>query len=87
MNARERMDQQFHNPRPATDEEVAHMRMRMDDYGADNVWTTRELTEQFEVHSFLAPFVFATRKSDGVDGTLMFDGSPRVYFNFVAKGD
>ena len=45
-------------------------------------WTTEQLTQDFQVHSFAAPFVLVTRKSDGVKGSLMFRHSPRVYFEF-----
>ena len=45
-------------------------------------WDTDQVRELFEVHSFLAPFVFVTRKKDGVKGSLMFTHQPRVYFNF-----
>ena len=45
-------------------------------------WNTEELRRDFIVHSFLAPFIVATRKSDGKKGTLMFTHSPRVYFNW-----
>ena len=34
------------------------------------VWDTGQLTNDFDVHSFLAPFIRVTRKSDGVRGTL-----------------
>jgi hypothetical protein len=50
---------------------------------ADQRWTTDEVRELFEVHSFLAPFCFVTRKSDGVKGVLEFTHSPRFYFNFI----
>ena len=46
-------------------------------------WDTDQVRELFEVHNFLAPFVFVTRKKDGVRGYLEFTHSPRVYFNFV----
>jgi hypothetical protein len=46
-------------------------------------WTTEEMSRDFKVDSFLAPFVFVTRKADGVQGTLEFTHSPRLYFNFV----
>ena len=46
-------------------------------------WDTDQVRELFEVHSFLAPFVFVTRKKDGVKGTLEFVHRPRVYFNFT----
>ena len=54
-------------------------------YGAGNVWNTDELTATFEVRSFLAPFCFVTRKSDGQKGALMFQHSPRFYFDFKPK--
>jgi hypothetical protein len=49
----------------------------------EKTWDTTELQKDFTVHSFLAPFVVVTRKSDGKKGTLEFKHSPRVYFNFV----
>ena len=49
---------------------------------ADQRWTTEEMTREFTVQSFLAPFVFVTRKVDGVKGTLEFTHSPRFYFDF-----
>ena len=54
----------------------------IDVFGEENVWTTQELTQQFDVESFLAPYCFVTRKSDGVKGMLEFNHSPRFYFNF-----
>ena len=47
------------------------------------VWTTKELQEDFIVHSFLAPYAYVTRKCDGVNGTIMFISKPRFYYNFV----
>ena len=47
------------------------------------VWDTRELQDDFVVHSFLAPFISVTRKNDGVNGALMFQHHPRFYFNFT----
>lgn len=49
---------------------------------AEKQWTTAELTEEFTVQGFMAPFVVVTRKADGKRGTLMFKHSPRVYFNW-----
>lgn len=46
------------------------------------VWTTGEMTKEFDVKSFLAPFVTVVRRSDGVKGTLMFSHRPRFYFKF-----
>jgi hypothetical protein len=47
------------------------------------VWTTDEMTAEFEAIGFLAPFVMVRRRSDGVKGTLMFSGRPRFYFGFA----
>ena len=47
------------------------------------VWTTDELTRDFEVRGFLAPYVVVRRKSDGVVGSLMFTHRPRFYFSFT----
>lgn len=49
---------------------------------ADQRWDTEQLKNEFTVTSFLAPFVFVTRKADGVNGTMEFTHSPRWYFNF-----
>ncbi len=45
-------------------------------------WNTEELSQDFEVIGFLAPFVVVSRKSDGVKGSLEFQHRPRIYFNF-----
>jgi hypothetical protein len=52
-------------------------------YGKDNVWKYDEVQNVFEITSFLAPFCFCTRKSDGAKGVLTFQHSPRYYFDFV----
>lgn len=46
-------------------------------------WTTEELTRDFEVLGFMAPYVVVRRKVDGVKGSLMFRHSPRVYFDWT----
>ena len=46
------------------------------------VWTTSELSDDFEVIGFMAPLVVVRRKSDGVKGSLEFQHNPRYYFNF-----
>jgi hypothetical protein len=51
-------------------------------YGA--VYSTDEMRAAFEPVGFMAPFMVAKRRSDGVVGSLEFAGSPRFYFNFVA---
>ena len=53
----------------------------MDKNQEKTTWTTEELRTNFEVLSFLAPFVVVKRKVDGVKGTMQFNHSPRVYFD------
>jgi hypothetical protein len=48
------------------------------------VWTTQELSQDFEVVGFMAPLVVVRRKSDGVKGSLEFQHAPRFYFSFTA---
>ena len=47
------------------------------------VWSTQELTEDFEVIGFMAPLVVVRRKADGVKGSVEFQHNPRLYFNFA----
>jgi hypothetical protein len=47
------------------------------------VWTTAEMQEDFIPTGFMAPLIAVRRKSDGVVGSLEFQGRPRFYFNFV----
>jgi hypothetical protein len=44
--------------------------------------TTAEMQEQYEVLGFAYYMCVVKRKSDGVKGTLDFDHSPRLYYNF-----
>jgi hypothetical protein len=46
------------------------------------VWTTSELSDDFEVIGFAAPLVVVVRKSDGQKGSLYFQHSPRFYYGF-----
>lgn len=46
------------------------------------VWSTDQLREEFEVLGFMAPYVVARRRSDGVKGSLEFQHNPRFYFNW-----
>ena len=46
------------------------------------VWDTGELTRDFSVEGFQAPFVVVRRKSDGVRGSLEFQHMPRFYWGF-----
>ena len=45
-------------------------------------WTTDELTEEFEVIGFLAPYVVVKNKATGKKGSLLFRHNPRVYFGY-----
>lgn len=47
------------------------------------VWDTGQLSAEFQVEGFMAPFVIVRRKSDGQRGSLEFQHSPRFYFSFV----
>jgi len=46
------------------------------------VWDTGQLAKDFEVLGFMAPLVAVRRRSDGVKGSLEFQHSPRIYFNW-----
>jgi hypothetical protein len=59
----------------------------MADEHPEQRWNTKQLQEDFEVHSFAAPYVSVTRKSDGVKGSMIFEHSPRWYYHFVPDGD
>lgn len=49
----------------------------------NQVWNTAELSEDFDVTGFMAPFVVVVRKSDRVKGTLTFQHNPRFYYDFA----
>jgi hypothetical protein len=51
------------------------------------VWNTTELTDEFEVQGFLAPFVVVRQRATGKRGTLMFQHYPRFYFNWKPDGE
>jgi hypothetical protein len=46
------------------------------------VWSTEELSHDFEVIGFMAPFIVVLRKCDGKKGSLEFQHQPRFYFSF-----
>ena len=46
------------------------------------VWDTDQLRDDFEVIGFMAPLIAVRRKSDGCKGSLEFQHSPRIYFNY-----
>ena len=62
------------NAGPKTSEELEAQ------YG--QVWTTEELTRDFEVTGFMAPLVVVRRRADSAVGSLEFSHSPRLYFNW-----
>jgi ATP-dependent Zn protease len=51
------------------------------------VWTTVEMSQDFEVLGFAAPLVVVRRKSDRKMGSLEFQHYPRLYFNFQGHDD
>jgi len=48
------------------------------------VFDTQSLQEHFDVLGFMAPFVMVRHKESGKRGTLTFQHSPRLYFDFQA---
>ena len=46
------------------------------------VWNAEEMERDFQVLSYLAPYVTVFRRSDGVVGSLEFIHEPRVYWDF-----
>lgn len=62
------------NNQPHTREEFKELGVK--------VWDTSELTKEFEVIGFMAPFCVAKRKDTGARGTFMFQDTPRLYFEW-----
>jgi len=46
------------------------------------VWNTDEMRTDFTPLGFAAPFIVVIRNLDGKKGSLMFQHSPRLYFNW-----
>ena len=46
------------------------------------VWSTSELSDDFDVIGFMAPVVVVRRRRDGVKGSVLFQHNPRFYFGF-----
>jgi hypothetical protein len=65
-----------------TDNDATERVRLQEKYGIDNVWDTDEISSDFEILGFAAPFCIVVRKSDGVRGSLEFQHEPRFYFNF-----
>ena len=68
-------------PTATIEDSTAAMKARLSANYKD-MMTTDEVRANFEVLSFMAPFVMVKRKSDGVKGTLQFTHMPRFYFDF-----
>lgn len=63
------------------DKEKTELRKELEEkYG--RMWDTDELTDEFVVEGFLAPFVTVRRKKDGASGSMQFTHMPRFYFGF-----
>ena len=50
------------------------------------VWTTDEMSEEFQALGFMAPLIVVSRRSDGMRGSLEFQHSPRFYFDWQPHG-
>lgn len=61
------------------DKETERQRLTKE-YG--QVWDTNQLSDDFEVIGFMAPYVVVRRKSDHKKGSLQFQDRPRFYFNW-----
>lgn len=46
------------------------------------VWTAEEFAREFELLGLLVSPVIVRRKSDGMKGTIHFEGNLRVFFDF-----
>jgi hypothetical protein len=83
-------------PQPIQDDETEAIRRKLQaDLNSDavarrdlesrygQVWSTKEMSADFEALQFSAPFLVVRRKSDRQLGSLMFQNDPRFYFNFA----
>jgi hypothetical protein len=48
-------------------------------------WTTEEVTVEFDILGFMAPFCTAVRVATGEKGTLAFVHRPRIYYGWQPK--
>lgn len=51
----------------------------------EECWTTEEVTQEFEILGFMAPFCTAVRISTGEKGSLLFVHRPRIYYGWKPK--
>lgn len=54
-------------------------------YGKGNIWNTNELSRDFTMHGFMAPLCVVTEKSSGRKGSVLFQHSPRFYFDWAPE--
>ncbi len=66
--------------------ETPRDRAELEKHG-DKVWDTNQLTAEFDVDGFLAPYVSVIRKRDGAKGLMLFQHQPRFYFGFTEIGN
>ena len=64
----------------STDADTERKRLEAE-YG--QVWDAHQLSQDFEILGFMAPYVVVRRRLDGRKSSLEFQHSPRFYFNFV----
>jgi hypothetical protein len=70
-------------PEIKVDEEASRRLALENEYGADNVFDSTQLRENFEVEGFGGGICVVKRRSDGVRGSLDFDHMPRFYYRFI----
>jgi len=66
----------------SNDEQLERTRLEFLHREKGRIWDAQEMSEEFDVESILTPFVIVRRRADGVRGTLMYQASPRFYFDF-----
>ena len=62
-----------------SDEDKERKRLE-DQYG--KVYNTQEVTSEFKLEAFMAPYVVCTSRRTKERGTMEFQHQPRLYFNF-----
>lgn len=80
-NIRRDLVDSIHSQVKSNDKDNERQRLE-EQYG--RVWDTSELTPDFEVLGFMAPFVVVRNRETGEKGTLLFQHSPRFYFCWKA---
>lgn len=65
-----------------SEEEQERYNQLVEDFGANNVWDTDQVSKAFVIEGFMAPFVVARKRDTGERGSLQFCHHPRFYFNW-----